>query len=73
MLDLVKKIIEISGRKHLVPDIQGKGNPKGEISKQYLSSEKAKKLLGWEAKVKLDDGIKETIELYQYYLRSVKS
>ena len=73
VLDLVKKIIEISGKVHLVPDIQGKGNPKGEISKQYLSSEKSKKLLGWKPSVKLDEGIKETIKWYENYYKSIKS
>jgi len=68
ILELVKKIIEISGKK-LQPDIRGKGVPKGEISRQYLSSEKAKKLLNWQPEVKLEDGLKKTIVWYSKYFK----
>lgn len=67
VLDLVNKIIKISG-KSLKPEILGKGKLKGEIDKQYLSSEKAKKLLKWKAKYDLDVGLKETIEWYRNIL-----
>jgi len=66
ILDLVKKIIEISG-KQLKPDIQGKGTPTGEISKQYLASEKAEEILKWQPQVKLEGGIKKTIDWYTRY------
>jgi len=67
VLDLVKRTIKISGSS-MQPDIQGKGTPKGEISRQYLASEKAKRMLGWNARVSLDEGIKKTIDWYRRYL-----
>jgi len=69
VLDLVKKIIELSG-KSLQPDVQGKGKTKGEIQKQYLASEKARKLLGWTPKVGLDEGLKRTIEWYAKFFNA---
>ncbi len=67
MLDLVKKIIKVSGKTDLQPDIRGKGKPDAEIDKQYLSSEKARHLLAWEPKFTLDQGLKKTIEWYAAY------
>ena len=71
MLDLVKLIIELSG-KDIEPDVQGKKKPDAEIDEQYLSSEKAKKVLGWEPKYTLEQGLKETIDWYVDYLAKVE-
>lgn len=68
VMELVKRIIEASGRK-LEPKILGKGIPHGEIDKQYLSSEKARRLLGWSAKIGLDEGLKKTIDWYRTYFK----
>jgi len=57
----VNKIIDISGKTTLRPEIKGKGEPKGEIDKQYLSIEKAKRVLGWEPQYDLMTGLKKTI------------
>ena len=40
---------------------------KNEIKAQYLSSEKARKVLGWEAKYNFEEGIKKTINWYKAY------
>jgi CDP-glucose 4,6-dehydratase len=69
ILDLVNKVIEISGKK-LKPTILGKGKQKGEINVQYLSIEKAEKLLKWKPKVSLEEGLKKTIEWYTNYFSS---
>ncbi|MBL7206050.1 MAG: GDP-mannose 4,6-dehydratase [Candidatus Aenigmarchaeota archaeon] len=66
VLDLAKKIIDISG-KEIVPDVQGKSKPNAEIDKQYLSIEKAKKILGWEPKFSLEEGLKKTIAWYDEF------
>jgi CDP-glucose 4,6-dehydratase len=71
VLELVQKILEISGSKDLKPVIKGKGKPKGEIERQYLSSEKALKLLGWRAKYGLEEGLRETLEWYKAYFASL--
>jgi CDP-glucose 4,6-dehydratase len=72
MLDLVKKIIEVSGRTELKPDVQGTKKPDAEIDEQYLSSEKAAKVLGWKPKFTLDQGLKETIAWYEDYFSKIK-
>ncbi len=72
MLDLVKKIIEVSGKTNLKPDVQGTRKPEAEIDEQYLSSEKAKRILGWEPKFNLEQGLKETIEWYDEYFKKIK-
>ena len=64
VLDLVKKIIAVSGNKSLKPIVEGKSRVKGEIRNQYLSSVKAEKLLGWKPIYSMEDGIRETINWY---------
>lgn len=71
MLDLVKKIIEVSGRTHLKPDVQGTKRPDAEIDEQYLSSEKAKRLLRWALRFDLESGLKETIKWYENYFSKI--
>lgn len=45
------------------------GEAKSEIKNQYLSGEKAKKMLGWEAKYPMDAGLERTIPWYEKYLQ----
>ena len=40
----------------------------GEMMRFYGSNQKAKKMLNWEPKINLDDGLKETVEWYREYL-----
>jgi nucleoside-diphosphate-sugar epimerase len=62
VLNLVNKIIEISGKSHLKPVILGKEVKM--INEQYLSSDRANSLLKWKANKSLEDGLRETIEWY---------
>jgi CDP-glucose 4,6-dehydratase len=71
MLDLVKKIIEVSGRTNLKPDVQGTKKPDAEIDKQYLSSEKAERVLGWQPQFNLETGLKETVKWYEDYFSKI--
>lgn len=64
VLDLYNKIIKLMG-KDVKPKILGEA--KNEIDRQYLDSQKAKKILNWEAKYGIDSGLKETIEWYKAY------
>lgn len=68
VLDLVNTIIRISGRTSLKPVVAGKGKTRGEIQKQYLSIEKAKRMLGWTPKYSLEKGLEETIKWYENFL-----
>ncbi len=66
VLDLVQKIIDISGKRELKPKILGKGE--NEIKEQYLSCVKANSILGWEAKYPLDEGLQKTYQWYENFL-----
>jgi CDP-glucose 4,6-dehydratase len=67
VLELVNKIIKISGKTHLKPII--KREAEGEINRQYLSGEKARRMLGWKPRYNLDKGLKETIAWYNKYFK----
>lgn len=67
VIDLVKKIMKISGKSSLLPEIIGKGKQKGEIHKQFLSAQKAKELLNWKANYSLDKGLQETMKWYNSF------
>jgi len=66
VLELVKTVLKEMNSK-LEPIILGEAN--AEIKKQYLSSDKAKKILGWEARYSIEQGLKETINWYREYLK----
>ncbi|MFA4992778.1 MAG: GDP-mannose 4,6-dehydratase [Candidatus Omnitrophota bacterium] len=68
VIKLVKKIIKISGNTALTPEISGKGKIKGEIDKQYLSSAKAKRVLGWQAEYPLQKGLEITYKWYKEHI-----
>lgn len=65
VLNLVKKVYRISGKK---PNYRVLNKAKYEIKKQYLSSKKARKILGWKAKTSLEQGLKKTLDWYKGYL-----
>lgn len=67
VLDVVNKIIAVSGKTHLQPVINNA--VRNEILEQTLFSRKATELLGWKAKWTFEDGIRET---YAWYSRLFK-
>lgn len=64
--EMVQAIIDQSGRADLEPVILSQAPH--EIQDQYLSSEKARRLLGWQPRYSFDDGLRETIGWYREFL-----
>lgn len=62
---LVQRILQVMGS-NLEPDIRGSANH--EIRDQYLSADKARKLLGWKPQFSLDEGLERTVRWYREYL-----
>lgn len=65
--ELIEKIIALSGKKLQIEKVEDEREL--EIASQYASSIKAQKLLGWKAKVSLDDGLKKTYAWYKTYFK----
>ncbi len=68
VLELFKKMIEVSGKTHLEPVI--KNEAKQEIKDQYLSNKKAKTVLNWSPKFAVEEGLKETFDWYVKFFGS---
>lgn len=64
VLEIVETITRIAGT-GVEPDIQGTGNPAGEIDKQYVDATKLRDLCGWEPAVSLPEGVERTIAWYR--------
>lgn len=69
VLSLVKKLLNIAKKDNLTPEILSKGKIKGEIDRQYLSSRKANKILGWQCNYSLKAGLRLTFNWYADYLK----
>ena len=68
VIELVEKITLTMGRGKIKPIILN--NASNEIENQYLSCEKARKLLDWSPKYGLDEGMKKTIQWYTELLEA---
>lgn len=64
VLEVVDKVSKVIDKKIEVKILD---KAKNEIKDQYLSSEKAKKVLNWEAKHSFEEGVKKTIDWYKDY------
>jgi CDP-glucose 4,6-dehydratase len=62
VLDVVHKILNLMGRTDLQPVIRNQAS--NEIREQYMSSEKAARVLGWRPRHSLDEGLQKTLEWY---------
>ena len=65
VLDIIYKILEIMDQKDFPIHILNEA--KGEMKDQYLSIEKAKKVLNWFPHYSLQDGLRETVEWYREF------
>lgn len=59
IFDVVKKVTNYQGMPKYEP------KKPGELKLNYLNTNKAEKMLGWQAKVKLEEGIKKTVEYFK--------
>ncbi|MEK7502034.1 MAG: NAD-dependent epimerase/dehydratase family protein [Patescibacteria group bacterium] len=67
--DLIKKIINVSGKKIEIKKVSDKRE--GEIESQYVSFDKATKLLEWKPKINLDEGLRKTIDWHRQYFKNL--
>ena len=68
VVNLVKKILQVSGKNELEPKILNEAN--NEIPEQYLDSTRAHEILGWQPQYSLEDGLRKTFDWYQQYLNA---
>ncbi|MDQ2915367.1 MAG: NAD-dependent epimerase/dehydratase family protein [Chloroflexota bacterium] len=66
VLDMVNAIAKVMGGQ--LPEPRVLNTAKNEIKEQRLSTDKAKRILGWKSRVSLDEGLRSTIEWYRAYL-----
>ena len=62
--DVVELICGLAGS-GVGPEIRGAGVPQGEIDRQWVDPAKLRELTGWEPAVKLEEGLRRTIEWYR--------
>ena len=68
VLDMVREIAVAMGRSDIEPDIRNYAT--GEILNQYLSADKARRMLGWQPGYTLAEGLAETLAWYRDYFES---
>jgi CDP-glucose 4,6-dehydratase len=64
VLEVVEAIARLAGT-GVEPDIQGEGNPEGEIDRQFVDAAKIRERTGWRPAVGLEEGLDRTIEWYR--------
>ncbi len=67
VIELVKNIYRIAGK---MPDYKVLNRAKYEIRKQFLSSAKANRILGWKARYSLEGGLIKTLSWYKDYFKN---
>jgi CDP-glucose 4,6-dehydratase len=67
VLELVNLTLKVMNRADLEPVIRNEAS--SEIREQYLTCEKARRLLGWQASYDLEQGVRETVDWYTKYFR----
>ncbi len=62
--EVVATITRLSGS-GIEPDIQGEGNPDGEIDRQWVDATKLRERTGWTPEVGLEEGLQRTLDWYR--------
>jgi len=65
VIQIVQEILQLMKAQHRRPIIQN--NATNEIPEQHLSSQKARKILGWHARYGVRNGLQETIDWYKNF------
>lgn len=65
VLEMVATLQRLMGCEHLPPDVRNV--TQGEIPHQFVSSDRAKRVLGWRALYGRDEALTETIDWYRAY------
>ena len=65
VLELVERVLRLMGSE-LRPDVRNEAT--NEIRRQYLSAEKARRVLGWGPLFTLDEGLRRTVGWYEKFL-----
>lgn len=60
IIELVEKIITVSGKTNIKPRIVGTGVPLGEIENQFSNSDKIYRVIKWVPTISLEDGLQKT-------------
>jgi CDP-glucose 4,6-dehydratase len=66
VLEVVEQVLRIMGRPDLVPVIQNVAS--AEIREQYMTCEKARRLLGWAPVFTMEQGLREAVAWYRSHL-----
>lgn len=69
VLELVDRIARLMGRAELEPVVLNQAS--NEIRHQYLSAEKARRMLDWAPRHSLEEGLRRTIDWYTAYLAAL--
>ncbi|MBI3921134.1 MAG: GDP-mannose 4,6-dehydratase [Armatimonadetes bacterium] len=67
VLELVEKIVDLSGKSGVKPCLMGDAPAPGEILAQHLSSLKARSRLDWEPVYSLDQALADALEWYRFW------
>ena len=72
VLDLVERIIRFAGKQgRLSPQVMSKSKIAGEIDAQYLSSKMSETKLHWKPQIRLDEGLRRSVEWYRARLEAI--
>lgn len=66
VLEIVETVTRLAGT-GIEPDVQGSGNPDGEIDRQYVDAAKLGDRCGWRPAVPLEEGLRRTIDWYRLH------
>lgn len=72
VLELVERVLAIVGNERLRPNVLLREKIHGEIDRQYLDSSEAKRVLGWNPRVPLGEGLEKAIDWYRHHLDLIR-